>query len=129
MLTSTLRAVLAQRLVRTLCQRCRKPYDAPPHLIESLRSLGPQTPDEAVLFRPNGCDACAGTGYSGRLAILELMVVTDRIRQLILSRADSNTIHNAATDGGMRTMLDDGIEKVLSGVTTIEELRRVTEEV
>jgi general secretion pathway protein E len=79
-----------------------------------------------MLYRARGCDRCAGIGYRGRIAVLELLVVTDAIRQLILRRATVQDIHRAASGEGMRSMYEDGIQKALLGLTSIEEVLRVT---
>ncbi|NIR28412.1 MAG: type II secretion system ATPase GspE [Gammaproteobacteria bacterium] len=127
LLTSTLNAVLAQRLVRVLCD-CRVPYEAMPELIEQLklRRFTPEGP--VVLHRPAGCDACNGTGYRGRTIIQELMVLDDELRRLVLREADAGQLHDAAVAAGMRTMYQDGLRKAVEGITTIEETVRVTQE-
>ncbi len=127
LLTSTLTAVLAQRLVRVLCD-CRVPYEAMPELIEQLklRRFTPEGP--VVLHRPAGCDACNGTGYRGRTIIQELMVLDDELRRLVLREADAGQLHDAAVAAGMRTMYQDGLRKAVEGITTIEETVRVTQE-
>ncbi|MEE8534852.1 MAG: ATPase, T2SS/T4P/T4SS family, partial [Kiloniellales bacterium] len=126
LLTSTLTGVAAQRLVRTLCRHCRTPYSALPELIEQLR-LGRYTDrPEVMLYHAEGCEECSGTGYFGRTSIFETLVVDDAVRRLILQRLESNRLHQAAVEAGMRTMFDDGMGKALDGVTTIEEVLRVT---
>jgi general secretion pathway protein E len=123
LLTSTLNAVLAQRLVRRLCA-CRTPYRPPPALAERLGLDG-----GARLWRPVGCAACAGTGYLGRTMVLELMVLDEAIHSLVLRHADAREIQAQAVQAGMRTMYAHGLIKALDGVTTIEEVIRVTREV
>jgi general secretion pathway protein E len=124
LVTSTVTGVLAQRLVRKLCEDCREVYRPLPELVAHLRI--PANGAEPVLYRARGCDRCAGIGYRGRIAVLELLVVTDAIRQLILRRATIQEIHRAAAADGMRSMYEDGIEKALLGLTSIEEVLRVT---
>ena len=125
LLPSTLNGVLAQRLVRRLCLECRAPYAAPAELVRAhLPEL--RAGDEITLYRAVGCETCGGTGYRGRTMILELMPMTDRLRPLVLRRADSREIQQAAVDQGMQTMHADGLRKALAGVTTIEEVARVT---
>ena len=123
LVTATMNGVLAQRLVRKLCQHCREPYDALPELIRQLRlpGEGPLT-----LYRPRGCEQCRGGGYLGRVAITELLAFSDEIRRLVLSRAEAQEIHRAGLAAGMRSMYDDGILKALAGVTSLEEVLRVT---
>jgi general secretion pathway protein E len=126
LLTSVLNGVVGQRLVRTLCRQCRQPYRAMPELAEQLKLARYGAGSEFVLYRASGCDACGGTGYFGRTSIFEMLAVTDTIRRLILRHAESNELHQAATEDGMRTMYDDGMMKALAGETTIEEVLKVT---
>ncbi|GAN78231.1 GspE/PulE family protein [Acidisphaera rubrifaciens] len=128
LLNSTVNAVLGQRLVRRLCASCRQPY-APGD--ELARTLGlPPAADGAapVLYRPAGCPACGGLGYSGRTMILELMVMNDAIRSLVLARAEAREIQTEAIRSGMQTMYMHGLRKAVAGITTIEEVFRVTRE-
>ena len=125
LLTSTINAVLAQRLVRRLCDHCREPYRPSPELASRL-DLGQYAGDDAVLYRPVGCASCGGSGYVGRTMIIELMVMNDAIRSLVLRRAEAREIQAEAVNGGMLTMYADGMRKALGGVTTIEEILRVT---
>jgi general secretion pathway protein E len=86
------------------------------------------TNGDITLYRPAGCEHCGGTGYSGRAAILELLVMTDPLRQLVLQRADAGMIAKAAVAEGMGTMFDDGLRKALAGDTSIDEVLRVTQD-
>jgi general secretion pathway protein E len=124
LVTSTVTAVLAQRLVRKLCEECRESYRPLPELVDHLRI--PTNGAEPTLHRAGGCERCGGTGYRGRLAVLELLVLSDTVRQLILRRATIQEIHRAATTEGMRSMYEDGLRKALLGLTSIEEVLRVT---
>jgi len=128
LLTSTVNGILAQRLVRTLCKHCREPHPALPEVIEqmNLRRYVPE--GEITLYRPVGCPQCAGTGYWGRLCILEMMTMTDHLRSLIMRHATSGDLRAAAVMEGMETMFEDGLRKSLAGSTTIEEVLRVTRE-
>ncbi len=123
LVTSTVNGIVAQRLVRRLCPHCREPYTASPELVAELRlpAGGPLT-----LHRPVGCPECGGSGYQGRAAILEVLILTDELRRLVLRRADSREIAAAAVAGGLRTMYDDGLRKALEGITSLEEVLRVT---
>lgn len=114
-------AVLAQRLVRTLCD-CKKEHD-----IDSDTKIRIGLAQNDKLYQPNGCDECGQTGYKGRTAIYELLVVNDHIRKLIVKHEDSNTIEQEAVKNGMKTLWQNGIEKVAKGITTLEELERVTD--
>jgi general secretion pathway protein E len=128
LLSSTVNAVLAQRLVRMLCRRCREPYTPLREMVQrwNLRRFVPK--GRVTLYRAKGCEHCGHTGYSGRSAILELLEMTDPIRQLILAHSDVREITRTAARDGMQFMLDDGLRKVVAGETTIEEVFRVTEE-
>jgi general secretion pathway protein E len=159
-ISSSLMAVLAQRLVRKLCPKCRQPYMASD---EDLRSLGidpsgfppipgsippPPVPAEErddslaaselfleenqrgqrpSFYRPNGCDACAQTGYRGRIGIYEMLVISEDVRKEINNNSDSSTIARAGMRGGMRSLRQDGARQVLSGVTSVEEVLAATQ--
>ena len=129
LLTSTVNGVLAQRLVRTLCPHCRIAQRALPELVEKMQLSRFTSTSPLTLYRPVGCDDCNGTGYSGRTGILEFLVMTDTVRRLVLRRAETNEIHRLAVSEGMRTMYEDGVYKALEGITTLEEVLRVTREV
>jgi general secretion pathway protein E len=126
LLTSTINGVLAQRLVRKLCLSCRKPYSPSPDLCGRL-SLGDCT--DTTLYRPMGCAACSTTGYRGRTMISELMPMTDPTRPLVLCHAEARALQAEAIRGGMQTMYAHGMKKALAGITTIEEVVRVTRDV
>jgi general secretion pathway protein E len=128
LLTSTVIGVQAQRLVRTLCPACREPYKALPEVIEQmgLRRYAPE--GDIMLYRPVGCAECAGTGYWGRICIIEVMTMTDNLRSLIMRHATAGDLRAAAIMEGMETMFENGLRKSLAGVTTIEEVLRVTRE-
>jgi type IV pilus assembly protein PilB len=121
---SAIIGVQGQRLCRTICPNCRESYVPPP---ESVRRFGltAYTDSDITFYRGRGCDHCKMTGYKGRIGIQELLIVTDRIRGLILQRASTAEIRQAAIEEGMKTMQDDGLRKVLDGSTTIEECLRV----
>ena len=125
LLTSTLHAVLAQRLVRRLCPHCRQSYAPLPELI---RELGLPAETSPRLWHADGCEQCDGSGFRGRLVIHELLPVDDDIRRLILDHADSGRIHKAARSAGMQTMYEDGCLKAMQGLTNVEEVLRVTQE-
>lgn len=125
LLASTLNAIVAQRLVRQLCLSCRERYEP---MEELYQELGSALDDASTLWRATGCDRCRGTGYAGRVGINEILVLSNTIRQGLLRRADATTLHQIAVESGMRPMLLDGIDKAKNGVTTIEEVLRVTRE-
>jgi general secretion pathway protein E len=128
LLSSCLLAVMAQRLVRKICPHCGAAYDLPPGFFEEVAQAlgvdGAQAPSE--VWRGKGCANCANTGFSGRTGIYELIQVDDDIRRLIVKGADSGSILSMARSLGMRTLRQDGLQKVLAGQTTFEEVMRVT---
>lgn len=128
LLTSTLNGIVAQRLVRVLCAACREPYVAPPELVDELQLRRFVTSDTITLHRPRGCPLCNGTGFHGRTTILEILVMSERIQRLVIGGADANEIQAAAIEAGMCSMYRDGVLKVMAGVTSLEEVMRVTRE-
>ncbi|MCZ6720310.1 MAG: type II secretion system ATPase GspE [Proteobacteria bacterium] len=126
LLTSTVNGVVAQRLVRTLCRKCRRSEAALPELVEQLGLREITDADPITLHQPQGCDACNQTGYLGRVAILETLVIDDGLRRLILRHAEAHELKRAAAEAGMRTMYRDGLAKALAGITSLEEVLRVT---
>jgi general secretion pathway protein E len=127
LVSSSVIAIMAQRLVRIICPKCKEAYEAPE---ESLRELGlnPKTLKSRTVFRGKGCESCLGTGYYGRSGLFELLLIDDEIRQLVLDRISSNIIKKKAIEKGMLTLRGDGALKVAAGVTTIEEALRITRE-
>jgi len=126
LVTSTVTGVLAQRLVRALCPECRQPYDATP---EDLAALHRAASDlEQPLMKAVGCEACQGIGFKGRMGLYELLMMTDPLRPLIIERRSVNELREAARKDGMRTLREDGIAKVLAGMTTVEEMIRETQD-
>jgi general secretion pathway protein E len=125
LLSSVLEGVLAQRLVRRVCAICRAP-DTPS--AADIEALGIDADPHAKLFRGRGCDECRNTGYRGRTGIYELFPITEDVRSLILRRASSREIRRLAVDAGMVTLRQDGWARAVDGVTTIEEVLRVTQE-
>lgn len=123
LVSSSLLAVLAQRLVRRLCPKCRVPYEISDEELVEL-SLQPSEIKERLAYRPGGtnCPTCQGSGYTGRLGIHELLIIDDPVRTQILQRADSNSIKNSAIKRGFATLRADGGRKVLAGLTSVEEV-------
>jgi general secretion pathway protein E len=128
LLTSTVNGILAQRLVRQLCVHCKQAYIASDTLIDKMRLRRFQPEGAITLFKTVGCAACGGLGYRGRLAIIEFLPMSDPIRKLIMSHASAGVIENLAKEEGMITLYENGLQKVLQGVTTLEEVMRVTAE-
>ena len=125
LVASSTRAVMAQRLVRRICPRCKEPYTPTEH---EMKLLGPAAAqlEHAVLYRGKGCSDCNMTGYRGRLGIFEIFVLDDDVRHMINAQVSAAELRNAARRLGMRTLREDGLRKVVAGITTLEEVFRVT---
>lgn len=128
LLTSTLTGVVAQRLLRTLCPECREPYTVLPAVAKELHLSRMTNKKKIILHRAAGCEKCRGSGYLGRACIAEVLRVDDALKTLIMKHVDARQIHKHAVGAGMQTMYEDGLRKALSGVTSIEEVMRVTRE-
>ena len=128
LLTSTVIGILAQRLVRKLCPHCKESYAALPELVEQMRLRRFSHEREITLWHAKGCSHCAQTGYMGRLSILEMMPMTDKVRSLVMKHATAADLRAEAIRDGMVTMYEDGLRKALAGVTTFEEVLRATRE-
>lgn len=126
LLTSTINGILAQRLVRLLCMQCRQPYTALPELVEELCLRRFSHTSEITLHKAIGCEHCGGTGYRGRAAIMEFLVMSDPLRRMVLKHADATELQAAAQKEHMDTMYEDGLGKAVAGLTTLEEVMRVT---
>ena len=125
---SALLGVVAQRLVRKLCPKCRTQYVPQPEVLQALNISADQA-SLWPLYRPVGCSECRNTGYQGRIGIFEVMNITNRMSRMISQRADENAIRDAAQEAGMTTLGDDGLAKVNAGITSAEELLRVVTDV
>jgi len=125
LITSTMEAVVGQRLIRTICPNCKRPYEPTP---EDLEEFGVTRQDVAdiVFYKGNGCDECSFTGYKGRMGIFELLVITEEVKDLILRRASTDEIQAMALHLGMTSMRQDGWLKICLGLTTFEEVSRQT---
>ena len=125
LVASSTRAIMAQRLVRKICEKCKEPYQ--PQETE-LRLLGPAAKQlaSAQLFHGKGCADCQFTGYRGRLGIYEIFQIDDQVRNLIFEQVSSTELRIKARELGMRTLREDGLRKVVAGITTLEEVLRVT---
>jgi type II secretory ATPase GspE/PulE/Tfp pilus assembly ATPase PilB-like protein len=126
--------VMAQRLVRRLCEKCRKEYHPTEEEFEDLvldygkeraEKAGIQYTSDFTLYKSSGCDACSGTGYKGRLGIHELMEGTSAIKRMIKKESNSEELFNQAMDDGMTTLRQDGILKAIDGLTDLSEIKRV----
>ncbi|MDD4891769.1 MAG: ATPase, T2SS/T4P/T4SS family [Phycisphaerae bacterium] len=127
LVASSIQAIMAQRLIRVLCPECKTPDYEPDNYV--LRLLGIRTSDleGKTIYKPVGCPKCNGTGYRGRLGIFEMMQMNNQIRELAFNRAPTKDIRAAAIASGMRNLVGDGRVKILNGVTSIEEVSRVTQ--
>jgi type IV pilus assembly protein PilB len=134
-IASTLAGIVAQRLVRRVCARCKAPYDPPSDLLRNLNAndaehRGAKGSQLGVAFmQGKGCQACHHTGYAGRMGIYELLIMEDALRALIITRGTSSEIHARAKKSGFTTLREDGLSKAKQGFTTLEEVLRVTREI
>ena len=136
LVASTVNVVVAQRLVRKICDRCRvsasptaeamAQINREPELKRAFRARGYSRLAKLIFYRGAGCDLCSQTGYQGRVGIFEVLEMTDQIKSLVVARAAANEIVKTARRGGLTIMLEDGLDKVLVGLTTLEEVLRVT---
>jgi type IV pilus assembly protein PilB len=123
---SALDCVVAQRLARRLCERCKQPYAPDAQDLVNLRvGFDPAVSAVPTLFRPVGCTSCSNTGYRGRIAVHEVMTVSEEIERMAVARSSSAEIGRVAREQGMLTLREDGWQKALRGDTSIEEILRV----
>jgi general secretion pathway protein E len=127
LISSSVNAIIAQRLVRILCPHCRQPYFLTPDDVKTLNTSGQDLTGKKV-YKPRGCSKCFDTGYFGRQAIFEILELDDDIRHMILKTSETNRIREAAVKKGMVTLRRDGMTKVFQGITSIREVFRVTQE-
>jgi len=123
LISASVIGVLAQRLVRKICPRCKKELKMTPELEKITNTLG-KIPEGIKLYKGEGCPYCNGSGYKGRIAIFELMVITENIRELVGKNASTSLLREEAVREGMQLLRDDGFNKVCQGITTIEEILR-----
>jgi len=121
LIASSVIGVLAQRLVRLICPKCKEEFEPPEKLLEELKLT-----KKIKFYHGKGCQECNNTGYSKRIGIFELLVVDEEIRRLTVARASQDEIKKVAVSKGMTTLFDDGMKKVEAGITTIDELLRAT---
>ena len=126
LVSSSIVAIVAQRLVRLICPQCRQSYV--PSTEEKERLGLSRSTNGEVFFKAVGCESCLNTGYHGRVGIYEILQIDDEIRNLIMNRADSSMIKNRAMQKGMLSLREDGAQKIVEGLTTTEEVMRVTQE-
>jgi type II secretory ATPase GspE/PulE/Tfp pilus assembly ATPase PilB-like protein len=129
LVASTVNIIIAQRLVRKICSECKIAVTI--NKKELLKDISKKklasyfNKKKVIIYKGKGCKACHDTGYVGRIGIFEVIEVTEAIRRLIIQKQDSDIIRDQAIKEGMATMLDDGLEKVAQGITTLEEVMRV----
>ena len=128
LLTSTIVGILAQRLVRTLCPHCKEQYKALPEVVDELGLRKFSKDRDVTLYHAKGCKECAQTGFFGRICIMEMLPMTDPLRSHVMRHATSTELRAEAIKEGMVTMYEDGMRKALAGITTFEEVLRVTRE-
>jgi general secretion pathway protein E len=126
LISSSVLAVVAQRLIRVLCGDCKKTYTPSDIYLKSI-GVAAERFNKDNIYKAVGCENCVQTGYRGRLGIFEIMLLSEKIKNLILKTFDSNRIKNQAVQDKMISLRYDGLKKVLDGVTTIEEVLRVTQ--
>jgi type IV pilus assembly protein PilB len=122
---SALNCVMAQRLVRLICSRCKRQIRVEPEALAEA-ALDPGLLHTHRFYEGAGCIECSGTGFKGRTAICELLDLTDRIREMILARRPASEVKKAAQEEGMRFLRESAVEKVLHGLTTLREINKVT---
>lgn len=124
LIASSIHLAMAQRLVRKLCEFCKKPYEPSLELLENI-GLTPAQAKDIAFYKPIGCSECSNTGYRGRIAIFELMAMTKGIAKLAMERADTAQLRRQAVQDGMTLLIQDGLRKIKQGITTIEEVLSV----
>jgi general secretion pathway protein E/type IV pilus assembly protein PilB len=126
LVASAVRAIMAQRLIRKVCAKCKAPYKPSDYEMQVLK-LNPDEVKNATIFRGTGCNECAKTGYRGRMGIYEIFSIDDEVRRLIYEKVPSNVIRARARELGMRTLREDGVRKIMAGITTPEEVISITQ--
>ena len=125
LVASSVRAIMAQRLVRRLCPHCKQPGELTETEMRALRVESSQL-GEAQVMKPAGCERCRGTGYRGRMGIFEIFVIDDEVRHMINEKKPTLLLRQKARELGMRTLREDGVRKVLAGMTSAEEVISIT---
>ncbi len=126
LVASSVRAIMAQRLMRRVCKQCKEPYSPSEYEMQIL-GLRAEELKNATIFKGRGCPDCSRTGYRGRMGIYEVFTLDESVRQLIYERVPSNVLRNRARELGMRTLREDGVRKILAGITTPEEVISITQ--
>jgi type IV pilus assembly protein PilB len=124
LIASSLNGVIAQRLVRKICEQCKEPYNPTPEELFKMKVRGKNS-SEMKFYRGKGCPACTHTGYKGRIGVFEVLIVDSQVRELVTNGGTEDAILKAASESGMSYMSEDGIDKIHQGITTVDELFRV----
>ena len=127
LVASSIQAVMAQRLIRTLCAKCKVPDKEPDPMWLKLAGITDADRKDKIIYKARGCDHCSGIGFRGRIGIFEMMHMNSELRGLAFERAATNKIRKAALASGMKSLLADGRTKILGGVTTAEEIVKVAQ--
>jgi type IV pilus assembly protein PilB len=125
LVASSIIAILAQRLVRKVCEKCKYPYSPPESVLEQA-GLTPEQITKSTFMKGKGCANCNRKGYRGRVGIYELMMMTSRVRELAFQGTSSQQLRRTAVSQGMHTLFEDGLQKAMRGITTLEEVFRIT---
>jgi type II secretory ATPase GspE/PulE/Tfp pilus assembly ATPase PilB-like protein len=125
LVSSSVLGIIAQRLVRKLCSACKRPFDPPANVLRRVNARG-ESLDGVTVYRPQGCESCRYTGFKGRTAIFEYVRITEEFRRLVVERVGANILKQQALRDGMTTLREDGWRKVKLGLTTLDEVLRVT---
>jgi type IV pilus assembly protein PilB len=127
LVASSIQAVMAQRLIRVLCPKCKQPDKEPDPMWLKLAGIRDEDMRDRTIFKPRGCEFCNGIGFRGRIGLYEMMQMNSEIRNLAFERSPTNHIRKAAIASGMKSLLADGRIKVLNGITTAEEVVKVAQ--
>jgi len=125
LVASSVRSIMAQRLVRRLCSNCKQPGELSETELRALR-IEPGQLREAQVMKPKGCEQCRQTGYRGRMGIFEIFIIDDEVRHMINKRSSTLLLRQRARELGMRTLREDGMRKVLAGLTSADEVISTT---
>jgi type IV pilus assembly protein PilB len=124
LITSTVHCVVSQRLMRRVCKDCKETYEAPPQVLEEI-GVKPAAGETVTLYRGAGCATCSSTGYKGRMAIHEVLILNEEFKRAVIQRKTTSDLKVIAREAGMQTLRECGVRKVLKGMTSVEELLRV----
>jgi len=127
LVASSIIAIMAQRLVRVVCQKCKQPF-TPPEMVLQASGLSPAMIEAATFCKGTGCGNCGGGGFRGRVGLYELMLMSSRIREMAFNEAPSTQIRRTAVTEGMKTLYVDGLQKACRGITTLEEVMSIAKQ-